>query len=150
MGRPQFSDLNHCARQGEESPELYQGKRQEQAVRLYAKKQSGECQQRPSSTPETQKGGGGGVGKGQSSDFGWQPSANTPHFLFPPLQPPSCLVAGPQDTLWRKARCYGNARYGARESWTETWPLGQRKFTRDRRGLPPRCVFPLFLTRNHS
>lgn len=87
----------------------------------------------PAPRPETRNGDSGGVARGQSSDFGWQRSTGAPHFLFPPLQPPSSLVAGPQDPLWRKVWCYGDARSGARESWTETWHLGQRRCT----GRPP-------------
>ena len=120
------------SRQGEVSPELRQEKRQELAVRLYAENRVQSVSEAPAPRPETRNGDSGVVARGQSSDFGWQPSTATPHFLFPPLQPPSSLVAGPQDPLWRKTRCYGDARTGTRESWTETWRLGQRRCTRDR------------------
>ena len=87
---------------------------------------------------------GAGVGWGEEAPKCVCLVARHPHTLLPfPAAPafPS-RVPGPQNPLWRKATCCGDAGCGARESRTETCHLRQRGFRRDCRGLPPRCVFP--------
>lgn len=105
----------------------------------------------PSANPALWLGTGlGAGGQGKAVSLPGSPPPHTPRCLFPSLQPPAFRGPGPENPLWKKARCRGDAGYGARESGAETWRLRQRAFAGGRRGLPPRCVLTLLLTHSQS